>query len=308
MRSRILSAGVIVAGLLSSATLSVAASGCSPAYEEAAVRAPANNAGNGEDRAAVIDASDETPAAPDKPAGELRVALPPPSSSTDTDTDTDTGTELTTSPSTSGPETTTTVAGQTTEPDSTTLETIPTSTTAPVETTTTTARTATTGQSGSGVVGQRPDGVGNPAGICLDGVIQPMADDASCGYADIGGYCLEQINYWRAKEGLEPFVRLEEFEACAAREARLALEAGKPHFGDDCGWRAQASSGGGRGGDGSNGTIEKSVWWLPKLIFDEGPEGGHYQGMMTERVRGVSCGYFSRDRDEHRIIINYYEL
>ncbi len=135
-----------------------------------------------------------------------------------------------------------------------------------------------------------------------------MADDASCGYADIGGYCLEQINHWRAQKGLQPFVRLEEFEACAAREARLALEAGKPHFSDDCGWRAQASSGGGRGGEGSAGTIEKSVWWLPKLIFDEGPDGGHYQGMMTERVRGVSCGYFSRNRDEHRIIINYYDL
>jgi hypothetical protein len=157
------------------------------------------------------------------------------------------------------------------------------------------------------VVGQRPDGPGNPDGVCLDGVIQAMVDDALCGYADVGCYCVDQINSWRAQEGLQPYVRLEEYEACASREARLALEAGQAHYNDDCGWRAQASSGGGRGGEGSPGTIEKSVWWLPRLIYGEGPDGGHYQGMMTERVRGVSCGYYAVDRDQHRIIINYYD-
>ena len=90
--------------------------------------------------------------------------------------------------------------------------------------------------------------------------------------------------------------------------AFIAAELGKSHHADGCGWRAQASSGGGRGGDDSPGTVERSVDWLPYLIHREGPAGGHYQGMMTERVRGVSCGYYAIDRDTHRIFINYYEL
>ncbi len=233
------------------------------------------------------------------------LTLPPPAAGNDDADEDRSADDDTTSASTNAePSTTPTTATNSTSPGSSSTASTPEEEPgAP----TTTAGPTTTGGAG-GVVGERPDGAGNPAGICLDGVIQPMADDASCGYADIGGYCLEQINHWRAQEGLEPFVRLEEFEACAAREARLALEAGKAHFSDNCGWRAQASSGGGRGGEGSNGTIEKSVWWLPKLIFDEGPDGGHYQGMMTERVRGVACGYFASDRDAHRIIINYYDL
>lgn len=96
-----------------------------------------------------------------------------------------------------------------------------------------------------------------------------MADDATCGYAEIGSHCVEEINRYRALEGLPPFERLADAEACASREARLALEAGSSHHNDGCGWRSQASSGGGRGGEGSTGTIEGSVRWLPKLISTE---------------------------------------
>ena len=86
--------------------------------------------------------------------------------------------------------------------------------------------------------------------------------------------------------GLPPFVRAVEHELCAAREARLALENDSPHWSDGCGWKSQGAAGGGRGGDDSNGTVEKSVWWVPKLFYNEGPEGGHYQAIMTERSRG----------------------
>lgn len=158
----------------------------------------------------------------------------------------------------------------------------------------------------SSVVGEMPDGAGNPHNLCGDGKMQLMEGDPYCGYVDIGQHCVELINFYRAKEGLQPFVRAPEYESCAAREARLAVESGKAHFSDGCGWRAQASTGGGRGGDDSPGTVEKSVNWAPKLIYQEGPEGGHYQGMMTEEARGVACGYYALNRDSHRIIINYY--
>ena len=158
----------------------------------------------------------------------------------------------------------------------------------------------------SSLVGQSPDGDGNPENLCSEGKMQLMNDDPYCGYVDVGKYGVEEINKYRAQHGLPPFVRAIEHELCAAREARLALENDKAHWSDNCGWRAQASSGGGRGGDGSPGSVEKSVWWLPKLIYEEGP-GGHYPAMMTERSRGVAVGYYALNRDQHRIIINYYD-
>ena len=297
MKARAFPAIVLVAGLLSSAGLSATLSGCTSDPVESAEAVPATAQ---IDPATEVAADVETGGVETEPAESLaglRVSVP--SSTTAIST-------VISTTATSAAATSTTASSTTTS--ATAISTTATSAADVTATNPTTVAPTPTPTPGSGVVGQRPDGEGNPSEVCLDGVIQPMADDATCGYADIGGYCLEQINYWRAQEGLAPFVRLEEFEACAAREARLALEAGRSHFSDGCGWRAQASSGGGRGGEGSNGTIEKSVWWLPKLIFDEGPAGGHYQGMMTERVRGVACGYFSRNREEHRIIINYYDL
>ena len=158
------------------------------------------------------------------------------------------------------------------------------------------------------VVGERPDGPGNPDELCADGVLQVMEDDPYCGYVDVGCHCVELINHYRSLHGLEPYVRMPERDACTAREARLAAEQGRSHYNDGCGWRAQASAGGGRGGDDSSGTVERSVDWLPYLIYREGPSGGHYQGMMREEVRGVSCSYYAIDRDTHRTFINYYDL
>ena len=157
------------------------------------------------------------------------------------------------------------------------------------------------------LVGQFPDGDGNPLNLCGDGAMQLMSDDPYCGYVDIGEYATNRINEFRALKGLPPFVRAVEYELCAAREARLALENGVFHWSDDCGWRAQGSAGGGRGGDDSEGSVEKSVWWVPKLFYAEGPDGGHYQGMMTARSRGVTAGYYATDRDNHVIVINYYD-
>ncbi|MCP4180780.1 MAG: hypothetical protein GY756_23720 [bacterium] len=159
----------------------------------------------------------------------------------------------------------------------------------------------------SSLVGQFPDGPGNPENICNNGEMQLMEDDPHCGYVDIGKYCVNQINQYRAIHGLPPFIRAVEYELCAAREARLALENETAHWSDGCGWKSQGAAGGGRGGDDSDGTVEKSVWWVPKLFYEEGSEGGHYQAMMTERSRGVACGYYALNRDKHAIVVNYYD-
>lgn len=159
----------------------------------------------------------------------------------------------------------------------------------------------------SSLVGELPDGLGNPDNLCNDGAMQLMSDDPFCGYVDVGEYGVNQINEYRAKHGLPPFVRAVEYELCAAREARFAVENGVFHWSDGCGWRSQGAAGGGRGGNDSEGTVEKSVWWVPKLFYQEGPDGGHYQAMMTERSRAVAVGYYAIDRDRHGIVVNYYD-
>ncbi len=157
------------------------------------------------------------------------------------------------------------------------------------------------------LVGQSPDGEGNPEALCAEGVMQPMSDDPYCGYVDVGEYAVNQINEYRAKHGLPPYVRAIEYELCAAREARLAVQNGTFHWSDGCEWRSQGAAGGGRGGDDSDGTVEKSIWWVPKLFYQEGPDGGHYQAMMEERSRRVAIGYFAIDRDSHGVVVNYYD-
>jgi len=134
-----------------------------------------------------------------------------------------------------------------------------------------------------------------------------MSDDPYCGYVDVGEHAVNEINKYRAKKGLAPFVRGIEFELCAAREARLAVQNGAFHWNDGCDWGSQGAAGGGRGGDDSNGTVQKSIDWVPYLFYQEGPSGGHYQAMMTDRSRRVAIGYYAIDRDHHGIVVNYYD-
>ena len=157
------------------------------------------------------------------------------------------------------------------------------------------------------LVGQTPDGAGNPENLCNDGEMQLMSDNPFCGYVDVGEYGINQINEYRTKHGLPPYVRAIEYELCAAREARLVVQNNALHWNDGCGWRSQGSAGGGRGGDDSDGTVEKSIWWVPKLFYQEGPSGGHYQAMMEKRSRAVAVGYYAIDRDRHAVVVNYYD-
>ncbi|WP_299556692.1 hypothetical protein [Seonamhaeicola sp.] len=157
----------------------------------------------------------------------------------------------------------------------------------------------------SSVVGQFPDGPGNPENLCAGGAMQLMDDDPPCGYVDVGEYVVNLINLYRARHNLPPHVRAIEYEPCAAREARLALENGAAHWNDGCGWRAQAAGGGYYGEEGSNSSVRDKVFWLPYNIYREGPEGGHYRGMMGEKSRGVAVGYYGTD-EGHKIMINYH--
>lgn len=101
----------------------------------------------------------------------------------------------------------------------------------------------------------------------------------------IGEFCTRRTNYYRAIEGLEPYVRYVEKEICAAQEAHDALEAGQTHL-TLCGQDTQNAIGGEWSGDtGFN--------WLPALNWDEAQsQGGHYGAQTWTEPRYMACSRF----------------
>lgn len=170
-----------------------------------------------------------------------------------------------------------------------------------------TESSGTTGSSPSGgTESSGTTGSGQPTLTC-DGVgpVYPMADDPDTGAVDVSEYCLGRINYYRAKEGLAPYFlksTTPEARCCQAAEAKTAAEIGG-HADGGCGWQSQGFCGGGRNPDGN---VKASVDWCPRLFFEEGPTGGHYQAMMKTEPRAVMCSFYAVSRDKHSIVVNYY--
>ena len=147
-----------------------------------------------------------------------------------------------------------------------------------------------------------------PSNSCSDVVLAPIEDDPDQGFIDITADCVEMINAYRVMDGLEPFWEHEDGICCSALEARQAWLDGTHHNGDYCDWQAQGAAGGGRN---PNGTAYKSLEWVPRLFYGEKGDtfeesGGHYQAMMRPEPRGVACGWYGHDRDNHRVVVNYW--
>jgi hypothetical protein len=137
------------------------------------------------------------------------------------------------------------------------------------------------------------------------GAVHAMDQDPDKGAVDVSQYCLTLINGYRAKQGLAPdYLQSATPEAvcCQAEEAKMSAEVGG-HASNGCGWQAQGFCGGGRN---PNGTVKASIDWCPRLFFEEGPAGGHYQAMMDPTPRGIMCSFYAVSRDEHSILVNYY--
>lgn len=143
---------------------------------------------------------------------------------------------------------------------------------------------------------------------CDEVNLAPLDDDPDQGFIDVTDFCLEEINRYRAMEGLEPYTIKEDARCCSALEARQAWLEGDHHNGDFCDWRAQGAAGGGRN---PNGTARKSMEWVPRLFYQEMGDtfeesGGHYQAMMRPETRPIACGWYGHDRDNHRVVVNYW--
>ncbi len=166
---------------------------------------------------------------------------------------------------------------------------------------------ASEGGGASGTDGEGSSGGGMVAS-CQEIELAPLAADPDEGYIDVTEFCVAEINMYRAMEGLEPYTIKEDGKCCSAQEAHQALVDDTHHNGDYCDGSSQGAAGGGRN---PNGTAEASVAWVPRMFYREKGDtfeesGGHYQGMMRPEPRPVACGWYAEDRDNHRVLVNYW--
>lgn len=153
------------------------------------------------------------------------------------------------------------------------------------------------------------DGDGSDAPASCDEIeLASLDDDPDQGYIDVTEFCLELINGYRAKQGLEPYTAHADGVCCSAQEAHQAWLNDTHHNGDYCDWTAQGAAGGGRN---PNGTARASMEWVPRLFYQEMGDtfeesGGHYQAMMRPEPRPIACGWYGADRDNHRVVVNYW--
>jgi hypothetical protein len=112
------------------------------------------------------------------------------------------------------------------------------------------------------------------------------SDDGAQVYANEAGLCVAEINKYRATIGAAPIARWTDAEGCANAQAKSDAETGTAHgaFGR-CGERAQNEC------PNWGGTIESTIANCLKMMWDEGPGGGHHDNMAGTSQR-VACGFY----------------
>ncbi len=102
--------------------------------------------------------------------------------------------------------------------------------------------------------------------------------------------CVNEINKWRATEGLPPLQRWTQAETCTDGQCKSDSETNRPHgaFGR-CTENAQNEC------PGWNGRPETMIQGCMKMMWDEkfgNGEKGHYENMKSARFTKVACGFY----------------
>ena len=140
------------------------------------------------------------------------------------------------------------------------------------------------------------------------GPIYDMDDDPRRGGVNLGIDCLEEVNGYRRRHGLLDYTLrslTNEQQCCLVAEAKYATDHGLRHFNARC-LSGSWSQGGAGGRRGTQGSVEASLYWVPRMFYDEGPQGGHYQAMMRPQPRPITCFFYGADRESHTIFVNYH--
>jgi hypothetical protein len=103
---------------------------------------------------------------------------------------------------------------------------------------------------------------------------------------DVRQLCVDLINQYRATLSLAPYERWTSAETCADGEAQADSQTGTAHsaFGT-CKETAQDEC------PGWGGTLSDVITKCLKAMWDEGPGGGHYENMRSNRKR-AACGFY----------------
>ncbi len=99
--------------------------------------------------------------------------------------------------------------------------------------------------------------------------------------------CLAEINKYRASINVKPLQRWRAIELCTDNEAHSDSQTGQPHsaFGT-CQEGEQCEC------PGWDGAPETAIVGCLKMMWDEGPGGGHHDAMADPTNAIVSCGFY----------------
>jgi hypothetical protein len=100
--------------------------------------------------------------------------------------------------------------------------------------------------------------------------------------------CVDTINAYRKTVGSPPVARWSAAESCANSQSQSDSRSKKAHgaFGQ-CGEMAQDEC------PGWNGPPSTMIGDCLKMMWDEGPGGGHYENMKNPLYTWVSCGFYT---------------
>ena len=105
---------------------------------------------------------------------------------------------------------------------------------------------------------------------------------------DVAQACVDGINAYRRSVGSPPLMRWSVAESCATSESQSDSGSGSAHgaFGR-CGEMAQDEC------PGWNGPPGAMIGDCLKMMWAEGPGGGHYENMKNPSYQWVACGFYT---------------
>ena len=150
---------------------------------------------------------------------------------------------------------------------------------------------------GGGSADGRPSGDGAPTPPSDTGPPPPppVVDAGPPPATSDLAHCVDVINSYRAKVGAKPYARSAALEAFAAEGAKEDSVSGSPHghfmstSGGGVAWAENEIPGWPADGSGGvRGVIDDGL----KMMWDEGPGGGHHDNMASGEYTEAGCGLF----------------
>jgi uncharacterized protein YkwD len=112
--------------------------------------------------------------------------------------------------------------------------------------------------------------------------------------------CFNTINQYRATKNLPPLARWTDGETCADGEAKSDSETKKPHGAfPSCKEFAQNEC------PDNPGPAAQNIGACLKLMWGEGPGGGHYDNMASTKWKQVACGFATTSRGTYWSVQNF---